>query len=321
VVIVGLGRIGLGYDFAGEDHQVFTHTKACLVHHRFELVMGIDPRESARRDFESFSGRPASPSLTEAGLKPGGIDLVIVSTPTAVRVPVLEDALLLRPRILLVEKPLAATAAEAETIMSRCAESRVQVVVNYFRYYTPGIQSVLALAPGLGGLSGAICHYSGGVLNNASHFVSLLLQWFGTPDAASPAGPPRSLPSGDHDVSFRLDFGRAEAFFFPVDAEYGIGELDILFRRGRIRFTEYCEEAAVFGTIPDPCFSGYRRLAPWPAPPTRPALDRYQYFVMDALAAILGGEDGVRPNSDNALETLRICEKVIREATSAHRGS
>ena len=62
-LIIGLGKIAVGYDHDSSANSVFTHTKAYIRDGRFEIVGGIDPNPDRRLEFEDFSGRPAWRSL------------------------------------------------------------------------------------------------------------------------------------------------------------------------------------------------------------------------------------------------------------------
>jgi predicted dehydrogenase len=310
--VLGLGAIGLGLDLASPDNHIYTHVKACLRHPRFRLITGIDPKPERRREFEAFTGLRAYPSLEAAGLAPGPVDLCIIATPTPVRLEAVQAGLGLKPRLILVEKPLASTVAEGEAIMAACRGQEVRLAVNYFRYFAPGLQELwrLAGARDFGPLESAVCHYSGGLLNNASHFVSLLLQWCGPPLNVRPLGLARPLPSGDVNLAFALNLPHGPARFFPVAGDYSIGELDLFFRRGRLRLENYGEAAAMWAAGEDPFFPGYGRLLPLEPPPPAPDLSRYQYDVLTYLAQVLDARRDDALNAQNALETLRVCRQV-----------
>lgn len=321
-IVIGLGKIGLAYDLHTSAGEIFSHTKACLVHGDFELLGGIDPDPERREKFRVFAGRNAYESLSAAPFKPGDLDLIIISTPTKGRLGVVKEAISLKPRALLIEKPLALTLSEAEEIAELCRQQQILLVVNYFRNFHPKVQEVMSRVhrDGCGRLRSGVCFYSGGILNNGSHFIALLVQWFGQPVRVEPIGI-SVLASGDADVSFRLLFGDASVVFCPVQAEYGVGELDLFFAGGRVCFENYGEDVRYYRAAPDPFFSGYLRLVLAAEQPQRPALTRYQYYVLDALAQALKEGTASLLSGENALETLRISERILHEAASAHSGA
>lgn len=323
VVIIGLGNIGLGYDLQGKPDQVFTHTKACLVHKGFNLLTGIDLDEARRNAFTSFTGLPAYDSLDTAGMSAGDVDLYIVSVPLAARSKVIEEVLKRDPRAVLIEKPIASTVEEAETLLVSCNRKRIVLTVNYFRYFNPRIQRVKSLftEKSMGIFNTCICLYSGGIFNMASHYISLLLQWFGRPDQINVLDSNFTKYENDADAFFCLSFGAAKTHFIPIRTEYSIGEMDLLFERGRILLGNYGEDILVYSSIQDPFFHGYQRLSIDPDQPEKPALIDYQLDVMNTLEKILKGEDDASLQAENALETLKICEQVVHEAKRIARNS
>lgn len=52
VLIVGLGQIGMGYDFELDPKDyVYSHARAFSLHPEFHLVGGVDPDEKQRHGF------------------------------------------------------------------------------------------------------------------------------------------------------------------------------------------------------------------------------------------------------------------------------
>lgn len=314
-LIIGLGNIGLGYDLNTQPHQIFTHTKACLVHEDFALVAGVDPDPERRQQFTAFSQRQAFASLSDTPFQPGEIDLIIISTPTEVRMAVVHEAVALKPKALLVEKPLASSVSEAEQIISLCQRHGILLAVNYFRDFNLKIRLAMDFARNNGcrALRAGTCYYSGGLLNNASHFLSLLLQWFGPHSEIRVLRRSSSLGAAAADPVFHIVLAGASVIFSPVSAAYGIGELDLLFDKGRVVFENYGEDVRFYTAIDDPFFPGYARLALADLQPERPALQRYQYDVLEAMsqALVQGAQDSL--NAGTALSALKICEEVLHE--------
>lgn len=315
VLIIGLGNIGLGYDLNSQTHQIFTHTKSCMAHKSFALVAGVDPDPERRRQFRLFSQRNAFESLAQTPFQPGEIDLIIISTPTEIRMAIVEEAIALQPKALLVEKPLASSVSEAERIINLCQRHGIHLAVNYFRDFNLKTRLVLEFVKhnGCKSLRAGACYYSGGLLNNASHFLSLLLHWFGPHSELRVPRRHSHLGSEANDVTFHLVFAEASVIFSPVQANYGIGELDLLFDNGRVILENYGEDVRFYKAVPDPFFPDYARLALAEVQPERPDLQRYQYDVLEAMSQALVQGDVALLNADNALRALKICEEVLRE--------
>ena len=106
-LIVGLGRIGMGYDLELPAADfVYSHARALGLHHEFELIGAVDPEERERILFQSAYGAPAYASIEEAltARKP---DMVIIASPTAAHYKSISEVLnLASPKAILCEKPL-----------------------------------------------------------------------------------------------------------------------------------------------------------------------------------------------------------------------
>ena len=85
VAVVGLGRIGLGYDLNSNPSEVFSHTKAYLTHPSFHLVGGVDIDPEKRKVFEKYSRAPAFETVKDLFESQGNsIDCISICTPTSV---------------------------------------------------------------------------------------------------------------------------------------------------------------------------------------------------------------------------------------------
>ncbi len=123
-IVIGLGLIGSDY---GEQ----SHAGVYKASDRIELVAGIDTDAERRERFEQ---RWKVPAFFGIGPWPP-IDVVSICTPSHVRIPVIEQALKLRPKAIWCEKPLAESMAEGEEIVKLCRDVALQV--NFQRRFDP----------------------------------------------------------------------------------------------------------------------------------------------------------------------------------------
>jgi predicted dehydrogenase len=63
-VVVGLGRIGQGFDYDNlDDSAILTHASGFAYHEGFELIGAVDPDETQRMRFEKKYNCPAYSDL------------------------------------------------------------------------------------------------------------------------------------------------------------------------------------------------------------------------------------------------------------------
>ena len=309
--VVGLGRIGLGYDLESSPEQVFSHTKSILVHPAFELVGGVDPDPVRRREFEQFSSARAYATIEDltSEIRP---DVLAVAVPTSEHLRTVERIVeIFSPRLLLIEKPVTGNVSNAERIGALAEKSNILLMVNYMRRFEPRHREFAARfkREEYGKALAGTIYYSKGLYNSCSHYLSLCIEWFGRPDGIISIPGPLDQ---DPDLDFVMRYG---AFSICVQAgredNYSIGEIDLLFEKARVRFSGFCERIELYTVVEDPAFRGLHRLRTEPLL-VEPEMSRYQYHVYEAVFRAL--DEGRACGYDNALDTLRVCEAAVQNS-------
>jgi predicted dehydrogenase len=174
-VIIGLGKIGLLYDYNNANIQ--THAKSIYKNNKFNLVSAVDTNSERRTLFikkykiEAFSQIKKSLILNT--------DLVIISTPTNLLLSILKKIMLLKPNLnILIEKPFGLKKLEINFIKKRFKKNKIYI--NYYRNFNSDIFKLKKIifsklkSPSIGNL-----FYTKGFFHNCSHFIALFLEIFG----------------------------------------------------------------------------------------------------------------------------------------------
>jgi predicted dehydrogenase len=316
-VVVGLGQIGMGYDFALDpERHALTHARALQRHGAFRLAGGVDVDARRRAQFESQYGAPAFADVAAAArqLKP---QLCVVATPTAIHdasVYATLDAF--RPRALLCEKPLARDADVARSMVAACEARDCQLFVNYIRRSEPGAREVeRRLRDGrIAGPIKGLTWYSKGLFNNGSHFVDLLRCWLGEVQSATLINAGRRWDDVDPEPDFLLRFENSEVTFLAAREEnFSHHTIELVAANGRLRYEQGGEKIFWQAAAADLAYAGYRSLG---AKIEDIATDflRTQWHVVDQLAASLRGDRQARVCSGaDALRTLESLIKIWTE--------
>jgi len=219
--VIGAGAIGATLDQPGAALPL-THAggyRAC----GFDLVLLIDPNPDARRTATQWGCAVAADvEAIEKGKCP---EVISVATPTLVRASVLRQVLELGPRAVVAEKPLAATASEAEAITKAYRAAGVPLLVNYSRRFTRIWQSLRG-----GDAMSATIRYGKGVRHNGTHAIDLCRMIFGECLDAQPLARKSDHWSDDPTVSAFLSFERcSEVFLQGLDERaFTLFEVDIV---------------------------------------------------------------------------------------------
>ncbi len=261
VVVVGLGRMGSRYD-AVPNPVPQSHIGAVLGTVGLSLAAAVDPDPEARRLAATQWGDRLAGKLC-ADLPEAATQAVIVLCgPTACRKEHVVAALAHAPRLLLLEKPLAGSLAEAAAIVTLLRNAGVPARVNFHRRFDPGFRSLRAAFHGRP--LGATFRYGKGLFNYGSHAVDLMTEWLGVPVEVQGLGRPTSSPIGaeDPNLSFRCrSRDGAEALFLAVSGcPYDLFEGEVLFEDGMAWFSGGGGERRVFRPQAGVHYKGYAHL-------------------------------------------------------------
>jgi predicted dehydrogenase len=312
--VVGLGRIGQGFDYDRRDAGVvLTHATGFAHHQGFRLTAGVDPDPGARARFEEKFAAPAYPSVAAlyAAVRP---DVVSIAVPTALHASVFAEVVARPPRAILLEKPIAARVTEAEAILAAARAAGCAVLVNYMRRFEPAVLELKRrmAAGALGEVYKATVWYAKGLLNNGSHFIDLLSFLLGPARDISVLAPGRTVLEGDAEPDLHVRFGTTEAYVLAAREEcFSIAEMTLLGTGGVVRYEDAGANVRVQPARPDPVFPGYVSLDPG-GERLRADLDRIQLHVAEALYLHLSEARALASDADTATATLAVVEEAFR---------
>ena len=177
---IKVAQIGLGNAFYRNDNfKNYSHNYSLkALNKNYELLYAVDPIKKKRKKAETLFFCKTSNNLSI--LKNKIIDLLIISSPTKTHLNILIRTLNLlkkKPKVLLIEKPVALTIKQVLKIKEICRRKKIFIFVNYFREYE---KRLCVLKKNFDSNSRVYVEYSGNYHNNASHFISLFIKLFGS---------------------------------------------------------------------------------------------------------------------------------------------
>lgn len=330
-LLVGLGQIGCGYDLDQpfrldqpcSGPVTLTHARALACHPRVDLVAAVDRSIQARQRFNSVYACPAFGDLDACfqDLDPHDIELVVVAVPPTLQPSLVEQLLAIcRPRMLLLEKPVAINVEQADRLRMACMHRpKLVVAVNYIRRYLPvvlEVQSQLQVGARFGELLHGRLVYGKGLLSNGSHFVNLAEAWLGPfcPKNVLDQGPPFS----GFDREACLTLTAASHHHAPLHLEsigragLRAGELDLWFTHGRLLWANDGQTVQCWRLGKAAHGDSHRPLMV--EPEVLPSgMEHYQHHVLDNLVRHSQQPAVVPVHCDlNAgFETLQLLESAL----------
>lgn len=180
-LVVGLGKIGMGYDFNITNKDILSHCSSVINNKKFKLVGGVDIDKNKKTPFEHTYGNLFFDDLKYALLKTKPT-FVIISSSTNSHLEIIRKILHLnyknhvRVKFILIEKPMGVNLFHAQKIVNFCKKGKIKLLVNYSRNYNKNFINIKNKNNNY--TYGKII-YSGGMINNGSHFLCLFILLFG----------------------------------------------------------------------------------------------------------------------------------------------
>jgi predicted dehydrogenase len=315
-VIIGLGQIGMGYDFdVTNEPAIYTHARAISLHPAFTLAGAVDVSSAQRTRFEQRYGVPAFDQVETAlhDLQP---DVVVIATSSESHGSILAKALnTCHPKLVLCEKPLSYELDEARDMVEMCENADIDLFVNYMRRADPAVIEIkrridndeIAMPFKIN------AWYSKGIFNNGSHFLNLLEFWFGDITGATLINSGRLWDDRDPEPDVELQFDKGTVVFRSAWEEaFSHYCIELLSPSGRLRYEKGGKGIEWQGVHSDPNFDGYRILEEQRETIAN-GMSIYQWHVYDQAAKHLAGEAVTLCTGRQALKTLEAIDLIIRQ--------
>lgn len=314
--MVGLGRIGIGYDLSLDPAAwTLTHARAFQRHPRFELVGGVDPELARCRLLNEHYGVPAWTSLREA-LSEVRPDLAVVASPTSDHMATIHGLLEgAAPRAVLCEKPLAYELAQGAAIERLCRDRKCDLYVNYMRRSDPGVIEVRRRldAGAIQTPVRGVVWYSKGLIHNGSHFFNLLQYWLGGMKGFTIVRPGRFWAGEDPEPDIQVEFDRGIITFLAArEEDFSHYTVELVARNGRLRYEGGGTTILWQPAVPDPSLEGYTVLQSDPEI-IQSDMKRSQWNVAAQLAEALDGRPAHLCDGSDGLRTLEALSLIRGE--------
>ena len=314
-LVVGLGKIGMGYDYNDLGKTfIASHTKALQLHPDFLLVGGVDPIPKLREKFTDKYNQKAYEDLSYA-LEYCKPEIVIVSTPIKIHSHTFEQLLNCSSlKLILCEKPIAETMDEAKSMLKKAKYKNISVAVNYIRRFDQGVQELLERIKSgkLGFPLHSYVSYRKGIINNGSHFLNLLTPILGEMQKINIITKGRLWDGWDPEPDLKIEFERGYSFFLSGHEEdFSYSQMEIFGPKGKALLNK---DGRIFwwSKEQNSSFEGYEFLQLKPKEiPTD--MKRYQYNVLQNISDYLSGCTPLICDGHSGLLTMEILDQIQKE--------
>lgn len=307
--VVGLGNIGLGYDLAHDKDYVQTHTKAYLNHKGIQLSFGVDPDSKKRKAFERFSRCAAYSSLDDASKDFPSVDIISFCVAPEDRGQLWDTAARMRPKVVVLEKPLAKKVSEGKQVLSWAKKNKIALAVNYLRRFEPSTYVLKAALEKrrLGKTLGVDIRYNGGFFNNASHYIDLMILFFGKPKKVCHTRVKKA--GGDVHADFVMEYPSFHIQGRSIEMACPVGEITFWCDNGKFFYQKFGQRIDIFEAQPDPVFRKFNELA------MTKTIETTMAYAMKGMAdnifQFCRDKEKLLSDGQSAMETLELCGNIL----------
>lgn len=313
--IIGCGKIGCFYPRDPKRSGIYTHAEAYQNCQQTQLLALCDTDlQQAKRAQALWGGQYLYTNFLQL-IKQQPIDLLSICTPDATHASIMKLVLQYnRAKVILLEKPIAMTLADALELKALAAASSCKILVNYSRCYdAKHIRVRNYIKQGkLGDLVSANGCYGKGILHNGGHWFNLfffltqrnlkityatLLNYTTAYNENDPSPSVAGItPEGVHVSLQSLPY-----------KNYALFEMDLFFEYGRIRITDSGGKVELFATAATASFESHRldSYAIW-----KDLDDPTLNLVNQAVACTKHQKNPLSCSLEDGIKVLEIIEQI-----------
>ncbi|OPY58781.1 MAG: putative 4,5-dihydroxyphthalate dehydrogenase [Pelotomaculum sp. PtaU1.Bin035] len=266
--IIGLGQVGLMYDFDLKRKTPSSHTLAYQIHPRIELVAATDNRIEQVKYLQQIAPRVEFYQNIYDMLKQHHVDIVSICTPPNHHLAAIEAILRFSsPRLIFCEKPVVSHLDEVPQLYSLIKNKPIIFLPNLSRRWSTGMRRVreCIMQDTYGALQKIHARYTRGIFNTGSHLFDIIRWFAGSIEQVQVVEKVPTSSDQEGEPSYTFVFttehkkvsGFAEAF---KDEQYYLFELDLYFERGKIDIRLSGDSVIYYGIDEHPLFSGFNNL-------------------------------------------------------------
>ena len=265
--VIGLGQIGLTYDFDEKRIRPSSHVMAYWMNENIKLKAVMDIREDQKKKICKLGIETNFYTDIEKLLKENNLDIVSICTPAKQHleniIAVIKNSSV---RIIFCEKPIVANLEEAAFLEQFIKEKSVTIIPNISRRWNSGMEEIrCAIVNNVyGNLEKIHVRYTRGIYNTGAHIFDLLSIWCGKIKDVEVFKKIYTTSELENEPSFTFAFNNEDGShgFFEAfnDKNYYMFEIDLYFSKGKIEVRSSGDEVNYYGVKPHHLFSGFSEL-------------------------------------------------------------
>lgn len=301
--VIGLGRIGCGFDDSPNATTVSTHAGAYYQTKKTKLVTFCDIDKSKLVKYGPKYNVTRLHTDYQQMFRDEKLDIISICTHANFHRKIVEAACRAGIRGIYLEKPISDSLIDARKIIEICAKNKVKLQINHQRRFDPFYHKLKKIinTKKFGRIQHFNVYYGAGIANTGSHICDLIrylfddIKWV---EGTLSSNPSNNIQDPNIDGSIMCKNGvKCNIFGFDY-SQYGIIEFDIIATGGRIKLNLTTGKTEFFRVSPPKIGLYYNELVevPFSAPPKTSAiyrgLENLLYSVEKDQEPLCSGNDG-----------------------------
>lgn len=311
VGIIGLGNIGMLYDYDREDNFNFlSHAKSFFYHPDFDLRYLIDIDNDKLKLAKKRYGNHVRLLSSIDGIK-SFPDIIVLAASPGVNLKLFEKIKDKEEiKLFLIEKPF----WDPSMMYESYAKYSNKCVINYFRKYIPFFVDLKDKIKNnvFGKALGVHIWYSKGLRNNGSHMIDFINYFFGPKYNVNTIKVIDSIndySDKDLSISFSIDYyynnNKFPAILQAVNEKcFSLIEFDLLFEKARYRIFNSGDKVEIYKVEKNPIFQNYKNLVSKEIQISN--INKYGYYMCNYLSDLLTNKVDNVSSLKNEYEVYKV---------------
>lgn len=309
-VIVGAGNIGSFFD-TPESKTILSHAHAVMVHPKVELLGFYDVDGDRAKKAASIWNCKSFDSLESALYE---ADVAYCCVPDKYHFDTLIQISEYPLKMVVAEKPIAATVGEALEIKQIYDEKKLPIILNYSRRFLPEFMKLKKNIKTFGKFMRGVGYYGKGIVHNGSHMIDLLSYFFERELRVESTGHAiYDYFESDPSCDTTIEIGNGRFHMFPIDCRIAtIFELDLFFEKKRLRIIDSGNVIELYNVRESGVYKGYSNYV-W----ERKIEVEYSNAMLGLInnyCAYIAGEEKILCSAEDGINVLTKCIEIKERA-------
>lgn len=299
--IIGLGNIGMGYDYDTHNKSFLTHANSLHNHKKFKIVGAVDTNLKKRKDFEKKYKVKAFSSISDL-LKAKDISFVIVANNFKNNIEIFTKIAKKKSvKFILYEKPFIFSLVEAKKISKIAKKNNINFAINFQRNFNKKYVNIINKIPEpvKNRRLSITIFYTKTFLTNAIHYLFLLSRF---------VKKSLSLLSIGNTIILKQRYSTIQ--FIKVNEKFSYSKLIIFSNESKYEFTPREEDCIIYKFKKDKLYKSIKIMEKHAKFKLFSKMN--QKHVLDNISNYFEKKDNLCFKKTNFINYIKILEKILK---------